>query len=188
MKAGTALICLMALAFAAPVAAAPADHLSEQDATVLARYAMPQAFLALQQRCQGVLGKDAYMFSHGNKVEAKLKKGSEGSWSAARDVLIRMAAKGNPQVGELLTRLPRDSLQPYVEEYVAGQVDSHVPASKCERIDRVLALLDPLPANNLAQLAAMSLVQAQSRDRADEARKAQSPQQSQPAASWQGGP
>lgn len=146
---------------AAQPATAQVMRFTEEEASALARFAMPRAFAGLQQRCRATLADDAYMFASSGRVQAKLENAARGSWPRARSVVLRIASDGNQQMGALLGQVPPESLQPFVDEYVSGLVSSKVPVEQCGQVDRVLELLDPLPAENLASLAGLFVVEAQ---------------------------
>jgi len=156
-------------AIAAPSASAqvPAQlDLTEDEMGVFARLAMPTAFRSLQTKCNTVLDADAYMYASGDALHRRLTQTSEAAWPGASRMIARVAARGNPAMGEVLAGMPADSLRPFVNEMVAGMVTTRVQANQCERIDRVLALLEPLPPENLAELVAFAYIQARDADSA----------------------
>ncbi|MCL6251096.1 hypothetical protein M3P36_08580 [Altererythrobacter sp. KTW20L] len=161
------LACIAAVSAVPAAAQLPAGvDLSEDEMATLARLAMPTAFRSLQTKCNTVLDADAYMYRSGDALHRRLTQTSEAAWPAAGRMIARVAARGNPAMGEVLAGMPADSLRPFVNEMVAGMVTTRVEADQCERIDRVLALLEPLPPENLADLAAYAYVQAREADAA----------------------
>ena len=155
------------IAAAATLLCAPAhaqERLSPEEASALARYAMPRVFTAIQQRCRAALPGDAYIFASGDRVQARLSSVSNGSWPAARAAIVRIASADNPQMSQILSRMPPEALEPFVDELVAGLVVSEVSSQRCPQVDRVLELLDPLPAENLAEIIALIVIEAQNED------------------------
>ena len=158
---------IAALALAGALVAQPAAaqstklDLNEREAAALARFAMPRAFESVQRKCRATLPSDAYMIARGDTVRARLRSASEGSWTGARAAIIRLAARENPDMRPLLERMPPEALQPFADEMIAGMIVSEVTTDKCGQIDRVLELLDPLPADNLADLIAFVVMEAQ---------------------------
>lgn len=161
------IACL--LATLATHAAAQEVRLSEQEMDVVARIAMPAAFRSLQAKCDPVLGTDAYMFTRGEALHRRLVVTSDAAAPGASRVIASVAARDNPAMGEVLAGMPPESLRPFVSEMIAGMVTSRVQADQCARIDRVLALLEPLPPENLAQLLAFAYTQSQADERASAA-------------------
>ena len=155
------LACLAAVSAVPATAQLPAGiDLSEDEMAVFARLAMPTAFRSLQAKCNPVLDADAYMYRSGDALQRRLTTASETAWPNAGRMIARVAARGNPAMGEILAGMPADSLRPFVNEMVAGMIATRVEAGQCERIDRVLALLEPLPPENLADLAAFAYIEA----------------------------
>lgn len=170
MRLKTLLLAPLALAavFAGQPAAAQID-LSEAEMEMFARLAMPTVFRTLQTKCDPVLPADAFMFAQGDALHRKLTATSEAAWPNAGRMIARVAARDNPAMGELLAGMPADSLRPFVNEMVAGLVATRIETDQCTRIDRVLALLEPLPAENLAQLMAFAYTESLAEERASAA-------------------
>ena len=167
MRLKTLLLAPIALAavLAAQPAAAQID-LNEAEMEVFARLAMPTAFRSLQAKCNPVLDADAFIYRQGDALHRRLTVTSEAAWPSAGRMIARVAARDNPAMGELLAGMPADSLRPFVNEMVAGMVTTRIGTDQCARIDRVLALLEPLPAENLAQLVAFAYTEARDEERA----------------------
>lgn len=160
MKRLIAACSLAALACAQPASAQDLD-LTEREAAALARFAMPRAFESVQQKCRPTLPAAAYMVARGDTVRARLRAASEGSWEAARGAIVRLASREAPEMRNMLTQMPQDALQPFAEEMIAGMIVKEVKADSCGQINRVLELLDPLPAENLADLIAFAVIESQ---------------------------
>lgn len=150
----TAALCLAQPALAQ-------EEFSEQEVAALARAAMPSALLSLQDKCRPALPANAYIFASGSNLYSRLQAASRGAWPQARGAIVRMASRDNPQFGNILAALPPESLQPFVDEMVAGIVTTRMETARCDQIDRVLELLDPLPAENLAKLIGIAVLEAQ---------------------------
>jgi hypothetical protein len=161
------LPCLIgALALFSQPAAAQAVNLTEEEMAVVARVALPAAFRSLQTKCDPVLGTDAYMFARGDALHRRLLATSNTAAPGATQVIVRVASRSNPAMGQMLSGLSPEALRPFVNELVAGLVVSRVETDQCVRIDRVLELLEPLPPENLAQLVAFAYSQSQAEGRA----------------------
>ena len=154
----------LALVLFAQPAAAQTVNLTEEEMAVVARVAMPAAFRSLQTKCDPVLGSDAYMFARGEALHRRLLATSNSAAPGATRVIAQVASRNNPAMGQMLAGLSPEALRPFVNEMVAGLVVSRVEADQCARIDRVLALLEPLPPENLAQLMAFAYAQSRAAD------------------------
>lgn len=150
---------LAAIAMLAAAPAAAQIDLTEQEMEVFARAAMPAALGSLQTRCNPVLGDDAYMFAQGNTLRTRLTAASDRAWPDAMRLVSRVAIRSNPAMGEIIAAMGPETMKPFVNEMVAGMIASRVDAAQCERIDRVLELLEPLPPENLASLVAYAYAQ-----------------------------
>ena len=158
-------------ALAAPIAALAAimtvqpaaaqGQFNEEEVSALARVAMPRAFQSLQQKCSPILPLNSYIFANGDELLYRLQGASAGAWPQARGAIIRLVTRENPQIAALLNAMPPESLQPFVDELIAGMVSTKLETGRCEQIDRILELLDPLPAENLAELIGIAVIEAQ---------------------------
>ncbi|GAA0278729.1 hypothetical protein GCM10009127_19670 [Alteraurantiacibacter aestuarii] len=153
---------LASLSLAQPASAQM--EFNEQEVTALARVGMPSAFQSLQQRCRSALPGDAYIYAQGNALRTRLQSVSQGAWPQARSAIIRLVTRENAAIAGLLASMPPESLQPFVDEMIAGMVATRVEVGKCGQIDRFLQLVDPLPAQNLAELIGFIAMEAQKND------------------------
>ncbi|MFC3099418.1 hypothetical protein [Altererythrobacter lauratis] len=165
----TASLCSLALA-GTPASAQINLDLNEEEMATFALAAMPAALRSVQARCRPVLDADAYMFAQSDTLTRRLTATSDRAFPGAARSIARIAARGNPAMGEIMAGMPPETLRPLLDEFVAGMVTQRVDPSRCDSIDRVLALLDPLPPENLARLAAIAMTEAQANPAAGTAR------------------
>lgn len=167
MKIFASLTALAALICAQPAfaqASLAQQDFTEEEVSALARVAMPRAFQSLQQKCRPVLPGTSYIYAEGNTLQSRLQAASQGAWPQARSAILRLASRDNPQMGNILAAMPPESLQPFLDELVASIVTTRLETVRCDQIDRVLELLDPLPAENLASLIGIAVIEAQKDD------------------------
>ncbi|MFC3097761.1 hypothetical protein [Alteraurantiacibacter palmitatis] len=155
-----ASLCGLALT-GTPASAQINIDLNEEEMATFALAAMPAALRSVQAQCRPVLDADAYMFAQSDALTRRLTATSDRAFPGASRSIVRIAARGNPAMGEIMSAMPPETLRPLLNEFVAGMVTQRVDPSRCEQIDRVLALLDPLPPENLARLAAIAMSEAQ---------------------------
>lgn len=156
-----ALTALLACAIAQPLAAQNRPQFSAAEVNAVALYAMPHAFRALQTRCGAQLPGDAYMRMNGDALGTRLDRASRGRFPAARAAMTRLVTSENPQMATLIQQLPAENVEPLARELIAGKVQSEVDLADCGKIDRILALLDPLPPESLAELMGVVVLETQ---------------------------
>lgn len=152
-------LALAATAVAQPAAAQQLD-LTENEMATVARIAMPAAFRSLQVKCSPVLSASAYMFASGESLHRKLTTASQSAAPGASRILASVAARSNPAMSEILAGMPAETLLPFVNEMVAGMLTREIEPDQCATIDRVLELIEPLPAENVADLLALAYAQS----------------------------
>lgn len=162
MKALVSCTFLAALTLAAsqPVSAQELD-LSEEELSGLVLAAMPSVLQGIQARCRQVLDADAFMLARAEALDRRLTAAATAAWPSAVHSIARIAANGNPAMGEVLANMPPETLRPMLHEFVAGMINTRVRTDQCARIDQVLALLEPLPPANLARLLAIAIAASQ---------------------------
>lgn len=158
-----AFTAILACMLVQPLAAQTRPQLDEAEVNAVALYAIPHAFRALQTRCGAQLPGNAYIRTRGDDLGTRLDRASRGRFPAARAAMTRLVTSENPQMAVLIEQLPADNVEPLVRELIAGKVQSEVPLADCGKIDRVLALLDPLPPENLAALMGVVVLETQNR-------------------------
>ena len=126
--------------------------LTAAEFTAMTTYGLPSMIRGTSQRCATVLPADAYLRRDGERLAARYERGKNAAWPAARAAFLRVGSNGNAAQASLMQRLPDDTLRPLVDELILGMVDQKLPTDRCKAIDRVVALLAPLPAENTAEL------------------------------------
>ncbi len=165
MKKLIACLALGTVAISQPAMAQNLDlDLTEEEWTNLARYAMPGAFRGLQRGCGSQLPDDAYIHAQGSELLTRLEASALGTQDMAIDAFMKVAPTNDQGMKEVLGAMPPETLGPFLNEMVAGMVASQIKPDQCVTADRVLALLDPLPAENLAALVGVIVVEVQKGD------------------------
>ena len=138
--------------------------MSEEEVSTLARFAMPGAFRGLVNGCRAQLPADAYVLTQGDALQARLEASATGAQDAAIAAFMEMGMTDDPGMGEVLGNMPPSVLGPFLNEMVAGMVATQIKPEQCVTADRALALLDPLPPENLAALLGLIVVEMQKDD------------------------
>lgn len=156
----------------APLAAQqPSAEPSPQQIEAATRYALPHLFQGFRAVCDKTLAADGYVRTQGDRLETKFAQGSDASWPQAKAALLQMAAKEGGEDGEALgmfAQLPDENLKPFVDGIIFSLVASELETDRCGDVERGLALLDPMPAENIAGLMGF-LMEMVSREESKEA-------------------
>ena len=134
---------------------APAPCLTTREFTALSTYALPSVIGGTTRACAPVLPADGYLRNHGAELVQRYGVNKAKVWPEARAALLKMSAAGSPDTADLFSAMPDDSLQQVADAAMAGIVSGKVKPGSCATIDRMVALLAPLPAENTAELIAV---------------------------------
>lgn len=160
------------LSAAALTASAPAvaqvDDLDPAAVTAASRYALPMVFEGYLSRCNTALSPSGYALSNSSRLNAKFSEGSDAAWPAAKAAMLELMAEDAGDMSEMLGMLGDESLRPMVDALIAGMVSQELKTENCESIERGLEILDPLPAENLAELIGFFIEMEQKNDAADD--------------------
>ncbi|MCP9223264.1 hypothetical protein MKP08_10930 [Erythrobacter sp. LQ02-29] len=116
------------------------------------RYAMPLALDGLYASCASSLPPKAYLLLHRDGLKTRFTKASEGTWSQARGLIMQLMDKKGGEDLSFMKNMPDDAMKPFVDAMVTQLVAEEIEPAQCVDIDRVMEQLDPLPAENLANL------------------------------------
>lgn len=138
-------------------AQAPAPRLClngpEAEAVFLA--VAPAALRAAGTVCAPALPRGALLVQPGGALLAKLRAASDEAWPGALVAARRIAG---PSAAPLLES---EALRPLLATLLAPLIVADLKAADCPKVDRILTLLAPLPAKNMAALGVTILQYAQ---------------------------
>lgn len=140
---------------ATAAASAPAPCLTAREFTALSTYALPSVIGGTAKACAAVLPADGYLRNHGDQLAQRYATGKAKVWPEARAAFLKMSAAGSPDTADLFGAMPDENLQQVADAAIAGIVTGKVKPGSCATIDRMVALLAPLPAENTAELIAV---------------------------------
>ncbi len=155
---------LLALTTAQPAyaqALEPADktalflsQLAEEDLSALIRFTLPSAFGQVQTACRAHLPSDSYMYQNAPILAQRFQSAAQGSAAGAVRVLTPLAAAGelDADMAGLFSRMPPEVVAPFISELISARLAPEITPETCTPINRTLELLDPLPAENMADL------------------------------------
>ncbi len=124
--------------------------LTSEEAEAAALMMLPGALKGLHSVCDSKLPADAYLRTTGSTLGQRFTDAAKGTEAAAGRAVARMMGMKTGSAPESM----RGFFEPMSEMLVTGAADKLTPQF-CARIDRALALLDPLPPRNFSGLVEM---------------------------------
>lgn len=157
MKRLAAKTCAAALALCAlaqPQLALAQDCVDQDDLAAMTQYAMPLLADAFVTRCETELSTEGFFATQGDDFLAPFRAGQDENWPATMRVLKVFGSKGGEDAGPMamLDMLPEDALRPFVDAIVGTLVAKELKIKDCGKIERGIALLAPLPPENVGNL------------------------------------
>ena len=143
----TASIISFAL-LANPVIAAAQGCLTPVEARALVKVAMPDVIKGVADKCRASLDGSTFVALSSTDMIARYRVASDGSWAAAKPSFSKLA-KGQ---AALIEQLPDDALKPLLGAFISAEIAKGVKPENCAGVDRAMAAIAPLPADNMADL------------------------------------
>jgi hypothetical protein len=151
-----ATLCAASLVLAPGVAqAAQQQCLTPAEASSLAAYALPAAITGTTKRCAPSLAADAFLPRGGAELASRYAVRKAQNWPAAKAAFFKIGGGAKDESSAILKTLPDPSLQQMLDAIIEGMVAQEIPIEKCGKIDQIIGLLAPLPAQNTADLIAV---------------------------------
>lgn len=130
----------------------------QREAEALFLYMAPEVIRQTGVKCAANLPANALMRRQNGAFLAKFQAESAGAWPLARNAIARIAGADIRQI------LDSQFAQPVVAAMVAPLLTAEIRAQDCGSIERVVSLIEPLPARNAAALVT-TIVQLAGTDR-----------------------
>ncbi|MEO5598333.1 MAG: hypothetical protein ABIQ66_06910 [Novosphingobium sp.] len=155
----TFVLFAAAALIAAPQIAAAAEPacLTPREVSAVTAFALPGLITATAQRCATTLPAGAFLRTNGQQMAQRYALRKPAAWPETKAALIKLSSGTNDQAANLFKTLPDDTLQQLADTMVSGVVSDKIPASRCDTINQVIALLSPLPPENTAELIALTV-------------------------------
>ena len=158
MMRNLALLAAAALITAPQIAAAAEPAcLTPHEVSAITTFALPGLITATAQRCATTLPPSAFLRTGGQQMAQRYSSRKSAAWPVTKAALIKLSSGTNDQAADLFKSLPDDTLQQLADTMVSGVLTDKVPTSRCATIDQILGLLSPLPAENTAELIALTV-------------------------------
>ena len=129
--------------------------ITETEAAEVSALLLPDAMLATKTVCAKTLPPTALIVRDDSPLRLKYKAEAERVGPTARVALAKIAYTAAPP----MLRDPE-----LIRMMVVGKLSEEIKTKDCAAIERVVTLLEPLPAANTAQLLAMLIAQMSAAD------------------------
>ncbi|WP_421837231.1 hypothetical protein [Novosphingobium sp.] len=144
MKKLAATLALAAMTMQ-PVLAAPEKCITGAEMRVAARFVMPILINGVSTKCAPVLGNGSYLATKGPDL-LKRYEALPGDESAVPAIVERFDTKGE------LSGMSAAELRVFLKVGLFKAMGKDLTPEVCGKVDRVLTILDPLPAENTVAL------------------------------------
>ena len=163
IRSKLSVLIASAAVFSSQAVAAQNACVEPQDAADAIVYMMPAAHQAALRKCSGNLGEESFLPSAAAKTfissfEAQQDERWPGTFRFFK-VFIEQQDEGDADqaMSQMIASLPESAIRPFIDGILVEIVAGEIKPSSCEKIDRVLELLSPLPADNVGGLSALLL-------------------------------
>jgi hypothetical protein len=125
--------------------------LSEAEAAAVFDYALPEMLDSMAKKCSPTLPKDAFLATHAGQYVSRYRASAAGKWGLAKAAFLKLAGPDD-KADKILAAVPDDALKSVVTAAMGAAVTGDVKTAECPRIDKLIAALAPLPAQNVSQI------------------------------------
>lgn len=95
----------------------------------------------------------SYIYTNGDELTARFVAASEGTTQRVASIFATLgSADGNDQATQIISQMPPEVFGPFINEIIAGLIAQEITSESCVPVNRILELLDPMPAQNTADL------------------------------------
>ena len=140
-----------------PVLAEPAACISSADMRAAAHLMMPILITGVSTKCGPSLPADSYLATKAPDL-AKRYEALPGDDSVATRLVKRFDDKGE------LDGMTPDELRVFLKVGLAKEMGKDLTPETCRKVDKVLAILDPMPAENTVALLELVVRQMEAGD------------------------
>jgi hypothetical protein len=154
-------LALAALASATAAEAQQKPCVNPADLADAVVYVMPAAFDAAKTACGSRFASDGFVAREGDAYIAAFREGQDKAWPGAFRFLKTFMDQGGAGQGAkgddmaaMLSAMPADALRPFVDALVGQMIAGEIKPESCDKIERGLELLSPLPRDNVGGLIA----------------------------------
>ena len=125
-------------------------------------YVLPIAYDAARNACASQFASDGFVATRGDRFISAFRQRQGASWPGALRMLkvfmaqqngAETSARSEFDINAMIAALPEANLRPLVDGLVGQMIAGEITPDNCNRIERGMELLSPLPTENVAGLA-----------------------------------
>ena len=150
----------IAAALAAPQPSAPPLCVPQAEVADMALYFLPPLYRTIADKCRATLPADAYLLTGATAYFDRIAAERDARWPGARRAFVKIIG-----TGELPKQVTDESLRSLSDVMLTAKLSADIKTEHCATIDEYAELLAPLPPENLAKLAALTMALATNDDK-----------------------
>ncbi|QYU68851.1 hypothetical protein J4558_01490 [Leptolyngbya sp. 15MV] len=157
IRARSAAFALALAALAQPQAALAQQCIEQRDVSDGVIYAMPLLVDTVRAKCGSNLSANGFLASKGDAFLEPFRARQDATWPAALRLLEQFGNAGSggntDDTFAMISSLPESALRPFIDALIQQMVGGEIKLEDCGKIERGIALLSPLPPENIGGLA-----------------------------------
>lgn len=118
-------------------------------------YAMPIIVTAVRNKCEGSLATSDFLATKGDAFIAPYVSRQSAAWPGAMRVLSQFGGSSSADTANMMSMmqtLPPETVRPLIDAVIEQKLAEEIKIADCKKIERGIALMAPLPPENLAGL------------------------------------
>lgn len=123
----------------------------------LVGFALPGTIAGVAQRCGPTLPPSAFLRGGAKGMVDRYAAVKPTLWPGAKAAITKLSVGAPTDISALLGQLPDPQQQQIVETMVTGMVAEKLPVARCPVLDRLLAILSPLPPESTAEAIGLAI-------------------------------
>jgi len=156
IRAKSAAFGLALAALAQPQVALAQQCIEQRDVTEGVIYAMPLIVDGFRAKCGTELAADGFLATEGDAFLAPFRARQNAAWPAALRLFNQFGSSGkgaDDGTAAMISQLPESALRPFLDALIQQMIATEIKVDDCGKIERGIALLAPLPPENIGGLA-----------------------------------
>ena len=131
-------------------AARVAPCMTRPEVEGMVAYVLPAVLDSTIAKCRPELPASAYLIARAPRLSSDLAAGRESAWPMARQAFGKFGGGGKDS--RMMAQMPDELLRPLISFALESELSPSIKPENCKDIDRVAAVLEPLPAANVVSL------------------------------------
>lgn len=127
--------------------------LTPKEAQGLISFVLPDVIAGVASKCAPSLSPKSYLSTNGAELAARYRVAAAPNWPAAKQAMRKIIELDK----DMMAALPDEALKGFFGAGVSTAIVKDIEPPQCSDIDRVLQVIDPLPAESMTALAGILL-------------------------------